>query len=125
MDENRFPTDPDSGVARSGDNHLTAVINPISINNALCLSCQVHVRGLVDMLLVVGNPEGPRGWVRYRPTRERMIAATGGMDVNSTVTVPKRLMERLERAAARGSVRRRTAVAMALELTPRVTPLVT
>ena len=51
--------------------------------------------------------------------------ATGGIDVNSTVTVPKRLIDRLESAAARGSVRRSSAVAMALELTPKVTPLVT
>jgi hypothetical protein len=49
----------------------------------------------------------------------------GGMDVKRTVTVPNKIMERLERAAALGSVRRRRAVAMALELTPSVMPLAT
>lgn len=49
----------------------------------------------------------------------------GGIDVNKTVTVPNKLIDKLDSAAARGSVRRSTAVATALELTPKVTPLVT
>jgi hypothetical protein len=49
----------------------------------------------------------------------------GGIDVNKTVIVPKRLMERLDNAAARGSDLSSIAVAMADELAPRVTPLVT
>lgn len=60
-----------------------------------------------------------------RPTNERTIATMGGMDVNRTVMVPNRLMLRLDSAAARGSVRRSRAVAMADELAPRVTPRVT
>lgn len=51
--------------------------------------------------------------------------AIGGIDVNNTVTVPKRLIDKLDKAAARGSVLNSKAVAMALELTPSVTPLVT
>ena len=51
--------------------------------------------------------------------------AIDGIDVNRTVIVPKRLIERLERAAARGSVRKSKAVPMAEELAPSVTPLVT
>jgi hypothetical protein len=53
------------------------------------------------------------------------MTTIGGIDVKSTVMVPKRLMLRIERAAARGSVRRSSAVAMADELAPRVTPRVT
>lgn len=53
------------------------------------------------------------------------MLAIGGIDVNNTVTVPNRLIDRLDNAAARGSVLRSNAVAMALELTPKVTPLVT
>ena len=54
-----------------------------------------------------------------------MTVANGGIEVKSTVTVPKRPIDKLLRAAARGSVLRRSAVAMALELMPSVTPLVT
>lgn len=50
---------------------------------------------------------------------------TGGMEVKSTVTVPKMTMDKLDKAAARGSVRRRNAVARAAELRPRVMPRVT
>lgn len=45
--------------------------------------------------------------------------------MNSTVIVPKRLIERLDSAAALGSVRRSSAVATADELAPSVTPRVT
>ena len=45
--------------------------------------------------------------------------------MKSTVMVPKRPIERLDNAAARGSVRNRSAVAIADEFAPSVTPLVT
>jgi hypothetical protein len=48
-----------------------------------------------------------------------------GTDVNASVMIPKRLMLRLDKAAALGSDCNRTAVTMAEELPPRVTPLVT
>lgn len=54
-------------------------------------------------------------------TRSRMA----GMAVNKTVNVPKRLFDRLDNAAARGSDCRSRAVAMADEFAPSVTPLVT
>lgn len=61
----------------------------------------------------------------HSPTRDCITAVIGGIDVNKTVTVPNRLMARIESAAARGSVRRRSADAMAEELAPSVTPRVT
>ncbi len=61
----------------------------------------------------------------YSPTNDRTRVAAGGIEVNSTVTVPNSVMDRLDSAAARGSVLSSSAVAMALELTPSVTPLVT
>lgn len=59
------------------------------------------------------------------PTRDLTAFAMGGIEVNSTVIVPNRLIERLDRAAALGSVRRSRAVATAEELAPSVTPRVT
>lgn len=53
-----------------------------------------------------------------------MTLAMGGMDVNKTVMVPNKLIDKLDSAAARGSVRKRRAVAMAEELAPSVTPRV-
>lgn len=54
------------------------------------------------------------------------IARTiGGTDVNPNVIIPNKLIDKLERAAARGSDNSRRAVAIALEFAPRVTPLVT
>ena len=52
----------------------------------------------------------------YFPTKPATILTIGGTDVGARVTAPKRLMDRLENAAARGSERRR-AVAMAEEFT--------
>lgn len=49
----------------------------------------------------------------------------GGTDVNANVMMPNTLIDKLESAAARGSVCNRSAVAMALEFPPNVTPLVT
>lgn len=63
--------------------------------------------------------------IHHSPTSVLTNVAAGGIEVKSTVMVPKRLMDRLDRAAARGSVRRSTAVPMALELMPWVTPRVT
>ena len=48
-----------------------------------------------------------------------------GTDVNAKVMMPNKLMLRLERAAALGSDTNSTAVAIAEEFPPRVTPLVT
>lgn len=50
---------------------------------------------------------------------------SGGTEVSATVIVPNRLIDRLESAAARGSVTNNSAVAIADELPPKVTPLVT
>lgn len=44
--------------------------------------------------------------------------------MNATVIVPNKLMDRLEKAAARGSDMSSSAVAIADELPPRVTPRV-
>ena len=54
-----------------------------------------------------------------------MADVIGGIEVKSTVTVPKRPIDRLDNAAARGSVFSRRAVAMADEFAPSVTPRVT
>ena len=59
------------------------------------------------------------------PTRARTTLTTGGTDVNATKTVPNRLIERLDSAAALGSELSSNAVAMADELPPKVTPRVT
>jgi hypothetical protein len=61
----------------------------------------------------------------YNPTNDLTRVAAGGIDVNNTVTVPNSVMDKLDNAAARGSVLSNNAVAIALELTPSVTPLVT
>jgi hypothetical protein len=54
-----------------------------------------------------------------------MALTIGGTDVNANVMMPNKLILRLDRAAALGSDKSRSAVAMAEELAPRVTPLVT
>jgi hypothetical protein len=48
-----------------------------------------------------------------------------GTEVNASVMIPNKLMLRLDRAAALGSDCNRTAVTIAEELPPSVTPLVT
>jgi hypothetical protein len=48
-----------------------------------------------------------------------------GTDVKANVIMPNRLILRLDSAAALGSDTSKTAVAIAEELPPRVTPLVT
>lgn len=60
-----------------------------------------------------------------RPTSDLTVFAIGGIEVNSTVIVPNRLIDRLDNAAALGSVRSSKAVATAEELAPSVTPRVT
>ena len=60
----------------------------------------------------------------YLPTKPATNLTIGGTDINSTVTVPKRLMYRFENAAARETETKRMAVAMAEEFAPRVTPRV-
>jgi len=49
----------------------------------------------------------------------------GGTDVKATVIVPKRLIDKLDSAAARGSDVNSRAVAIAEEFPPKVTPRVT
>lgn len=61
----------------------------------------------------------------YNPTIDRTAVEIGGMEVNRTVMVPKRPIDRLDSAAALGSVLSRSAVAMADEFAPNVTPRVT
>jgi hypothetical protein len=54
-----------------------------------------------------------------------MACVTGGIEVRATVIVPKRLIDKLDKAAARGSDTSRRAVAIAEEFPPNVTPRVT
>lgn len=61
----------------------------------------------------------------YNPTSDFTVFAMGGIDVNITVIVPKRLIDKLDKAAALGSDRNSRAVATAEEFAPRVTPRVT
>lgn len=69
--------------------------------------------------------DGPCGSHHHKPTSDLTVFAIGGMDVKRTVIVPKRLIDKLDSAAALGSERRRSAVATAEEFAPRVTPRVT
>ena len=61
----------------------------------------------------------------HKSTKESIASTIGGTEVNARVMIPKRLMLRLDNAAARGSVTNRRAVAIAEEFPPNVTPLVT
>lgn len=61
----------------------------------------------------------------HNSTSEQTALAIGGTDVNPSVIIPKRLIDKLDSAAARGSDNSRSAVAIALEFPPNVTPLVT
>jgi hypothetical protein len=62
---------------------------------------------------------------RYSPTNPRMACTIGGTEVKASVIIPKSVIDKLDRAAARGSVTRSRAVAIADELPPSVTPRVT
>ena len=61
----------------------------------------------------------------YNPTSPATARAIGGTDVRATMIAPKRPIDKLESAAALGSVTSSRAVARAEELPPNVTPLVT
>jgi len=52
------------------------------------------------------------------------MRTSGGMEVNATMIVPNKLIDRLEKAAALGSEASSIAVPIADELPPRVTPRV-
>lgn len=58
------------------------------------------------------------------PTRPRMMWTRGGTEVRATVIVPSNPMLKLEKAAARGSVVKSSAVATADEFAPSVIPRV-
>jgi hypothetical protein len=59
------------------------------------------------------------------PTNDRITVTMGGIEVNKTVIAPNKLIDKLDRAAARGSVFKSKAVAIADEFAPNVTPRVT
>jgi hypothetical protein len=61
----------------------------------------------------------------HKSTSESIARAIGGTDVNPNVIIPNRLIDKLESAAARGSDSSKSAVAIALEFPPNVTPLLT
>jgi hypothetical protein len=61
----------------------------------------------------------------YRSTNESIALTIAGTEVKAKVMIPNKLMLRLDSAAARGSETSKTAVAIAEEFPPNVTPLVT
>jgi hypothetical protein len=61
----------------------------------------------------------------YKSTKASIARTIGGTEVNANVIIPNKLMDKLDNAAARGSDTNRRAVAMADELAPNATPLVT
>ena len=61
----------------------------------------------------------------HKPTKESIARTIGGTEVNANVIIPNKLIERLLKAAALGSDTNKSAVAMADEFAPSVTPLVT
>ncbi len=61
----------------------------------------------------------------YIPTKESIALTIMGTDVKANVIIPNKVMLKLDRAAALGSDANKTAVAIAEELPPNVTPLVT
>jgi len=60
----------------------------------------------------------------YAPASWDAMRTSGGIEVKATMIVPKRLIDKLEKAAARGSEASSIAVPIAEELPPRVTPRV-
>jgi len=60
----------------------------------------------------------------YSPASCEAMRTNGGTEVKATMIVPNRLIDRLEKAAARGSDASSIAVPIADELPPRVTPRV-
>ncbi len=63
--------------------------------------------------------------VSHSPTSPLTVLTITGIDVRTTVMVPKRLIDRQDSAAARGSDKSKSAVAIADEFAPNVTPRVT
>lgn len=61
----------------------------------------------------------------YKFTKESIALTMTGTEVNARVMIPNKLMLRLDKAAALGSDCSKTAVAMADDEPPSVTPLVT
>jgi len=61
----------------------------------------------------------------YKFTKESIALTITGTEVKASVMMPNKLMLRLDKAAALGSDCNKTAVAMAEEEPPSVTPLVT
>jgi hypothetical protein len=61
----------------------------------------------------------------YKSTNESIAFTMTGTDVKAKVMIPNKLILRLDRAAARGSETSKTAVAIADEFPPKVTPRVT
>jgi hypothetical protein len=61
----------------------------------------------------------------YKSTKESMAFTIGGTEVSANVIIPNKLMLRLDSAAALGSETSSSAVAIAEEFAPKVTPLVT
>lgn len=61
----------------------------------------------------------------YKPTNESIALTMTGTDVKAKVMIPNKLILRLDSAAARGSETSKTAVAIAEEFPPSVTPRVT
>jgi len=64
-------------------------------------------------------------WLSYKSTKESTALTIGGTEVSASVIIPKRLIDKLDSAAALGSVTNNNAVAIADEFPPNVTPLVT
>lgn len=60
-----------------------------------------------------------------RPTKESIACTIGGTEVSARVMIPNKLIDRLDNAAALGSETSKSAVAIAEEFAPKVTPLVT
>jgi hypothetical protein len=61
----------------------------------------------------------------YKSTNDSIDLTMTGTDVKANVMIPNKLILRLDSAAARGSETNKTAVAIAEEFPPRVTPRVT
>jgi hypothetical protein len=61
----------------------------------------------------------------YKSTNDSIALTMTGTDVKAKVMIPNKLILRLDSAAARGSETSKTAVAIAEEFPPNVTPRVT
>ena len=64
-------------------------------------------------------------FILYKSTNDSIALTITGTEVKAKVMIPNKLMLRLDSAAARGSETSKTAVAIAEEFPPNVTPLVT